>query len=105
MVAGRAEEAEVPLGSEVDAALPEIEADLRATKQILLNLLSNAIKFTPRKGAVRVRAMIEPDGQFALSVVDTGIGIAPHDLERIREPFTQVDSGLGRRHEGTGLGL
>jgi len=97
--------------------------DARKTKQILYNLLSNAVKFTPQGGEVclqarrvaadAVKAAAVTDGAqepavgeyLALSVADTGIGIAADDLPRLFRPFTQLDSGLGRRYQGTGLGL
>jgi signal transduction histidine kinase/DNA-binding response OmpR family regulator len=82
----------------------QIYADPGKLKQILYNLLSNAIKFTPEEGAVAVEAQREP-GELHLVVSDTGIGIAPEDQERIFVEFLQVDSGVNRKHEGTGLGL
>jgi two-component system cell cycle sensor histidine kinase PleC len=88
--------------------LPEIEADYRAVKQVLLNLLSNAIKFTPRAGSVTVRAEVrrDPLGERVLvSVTDTGIGIAKEDLARLARPFEQVESQLSKTTQGTGLGL
>jgi hypothetical protein len=70
---------------------------------VLLNLLSNAIKFTDR-GEVSVRC--EGRGPWAVTVVrDTGVGIAAADLAGLFQPFHQIDTGLSRRHEGTGLGL
>ncbi|MDZ7770453.1 MAG: ATP-binding protein [Woeseiaceae bacterium] len=88
--------------------------DERRFEQVLLNLLSNAIKFTDR-GQVRLVAELLADvmlpdatsGQRAvrLDVSDTGIGIKPHDLANLFQPFRQVDGGLSRQHEGTGLGL
>jgi len=54
---------------------------------------------------VSVRAEARPDGGLALTVTDSGIGIARDDLDRIFQPFVQVDSSLARRHTGTGLGL
>ncbi len=84
--------------------LAEIVADRRACKQILINLLSNAVKFTPAPG--RVRVAIRPDGNtLAVSVIDTGIGIAPADLDRLGDPFFQASSAHDRAYEGTGLGL
>jgi cell cycle sensor histidine kinase DivJ len=84
--------------------LPEVVADRRACKQILINLLSNAVKFTDRGGSVALGA--RRDGDFVeMFVRDTGIGIAEKDLRRIGTPFVQADSGYDRRHEGTGLGL
>jgi two-component system cell cycle sensor histidine kinase PleC len=88
--------------------LPEIEADYRAVKQVLLNLLSNAIKFTPRGGAITIRAEVRRDPlgeRVRVSVQDTGIGIAKEDLARLARPFEQVESQLSKTTQGTGLGL
>jgi two-component system cell cycle sensor histidine kinase PleC len=88
--------------------LPDVEADHRAVKQVLLNLLSNAIKFTPRGGKVTVRAELRDDplGQrVRIGVQDTGIGISPADLERLARPFEQVESQHSKTTQGTGLGL
>ena len=79
--------------------------DRQRFKQILLNLLSNAVKFTRDRGTVEVStAPLDPD-RFSLSVRDTGIGIAPEDIQRIFKEFEQLDSGAGRMYQGTGLGL
>ncbi|HLG68925.1 MAG TPA: response regulator [Chloroflexota bacterium] len=84
----------------------ELFADEGKLKQILYNLLSNAIKFTPEGGQVSVEAVDLPEtGELRLSVVDTGIGIAPEDQERVFQEFQQVDAGANRKYEGTGLGL
>jgi two-component system, cell cycle sensor histidine kinase DivJ len=100
----RAQEAGVALRCDAPASLPDIVADKRAVKQILINLISNAIKFTDCGGTVIVAADI--DGQhILLSVEDTGIGIASDDLARIGEPFFQARGNYARRHDGTGLGL
>lgn len=88
----------------VDAeGLPEIEADHRAVKQILLNLLSNAVKFTD-KGAIMVYARGGANA-LTLRVVDTGCGIPPEHLPRLARPFEQVEEELTRNNHGTGLGL
>ena len=79
--------------------------DERRLKQVLLNLLSNAVKFTPSSGSVEVVIEIDGGGGLAISVVDTGVGIAPRDIATALAPFGQVDSGLNRKFEGTGLGL
>ncbi len=84
--------------------LPEIAADRRACRQILLNLLSNAIKFTDRGGTVTVGARIEGT-MIAIFVRDTGIGIAAADLPRLGTPFVQAEAVYSRHYEGTGLGL
>jgi PAS domain S-box-containing protein len=89
-----------------DPVVTTILADKRNLKQILINLLNNAVKFTPSSGKVilAVRANQARDA-IDLSVSDTGIGISAADLQRLFQPFTQVDSSLTRQHEGTGLGL
>lgn len=79
-------------------------ADAEKVRQVLLNLLSNAIKFTPAGGRVTVSA-VGADGDVHLRVADTGQGIPADKLERIFEPFVQVDPGRTRTNEGTGLGL
>jgi len=89
----------------VPADAPRLRADDRKLNQVLLNLLSNAIKFTPAGGTVSVRVLVENDGDVLTRVSDTGIGIAKHELERVFEPFVQLDSSLARKYEGTGLGL
>jgi two-component system, cell cycle sensor histidine kinase PleC len=88
----------------VDAEnVPEIEADHRAVKQILLNLLANAVKFTDQ-GAIMVHARGTANG-LTLRVVDTGCGIPPEHLPRLARPFEQVEQELTRTNAGTGLGL
>jgi two-component system cell cycle sensor histidine kinase PleC len=83
--------------------VPEIEADHRAVKQILLNLLSNAVKFTDQ-GAIMVHVRGTASG-LTLRVVDTGCGIPPEHLPRLARPFEQVEQELTRTNAGTGLGL
>ncbi len=90
---------------EVSNELPNLRGDTRAMKQILLNLLSNAVKFTPARGKVALSARVGKAGDLEITVADTGIGISEESIERIFEPFYQVDSDLSRRFEGTGLGL
>jgi len=108
--------------------LGSIQADGRKVKQIVYNLLSNAVKFTSDGGTVilsasRVartdvgqpsaawpgRSLPLPDNEFReflkISVTDSGIGISPEGLEVLFQPFSQIDTGLARRFEGTGLGL
>ncbi len=104
-VEGRAKAAKLALIQQSAPNLPKLKADLRLTRQILLNLLSNAVKFTPAGGTVCLGAEIAADGALVLSVEDTGIGIAAENIERVTEPFMQVESHLSRRFDGVGLGL
>jgi cell cycle sensor histidine kinase DivJ len=100
----KAERGGILLAREIASDLPELVADRRACKQVLINLLSNAIKFTPAGGQVTVVARRERD-RIVLIVSDTGIGIAEEDLPKLGDPFFQALSSYDRRHEGTGLGL
>jgi signal transduction histidine kinase len=89
--------------TESDAQPIRMTTDIDKARQILVNLAGNAIKFT-EKGEVRLS--VRKDGEYVLfAVSDTGIGVARGDLQRLFRPFTQLDSGLTRRHGGTGLGL
>ena len=113
---------------EAAAELGSFQADMRKVKQIAYNLLSNAVKFTHEDGTVTLTARRVPraevgrlsgaqtgrsfplaDSDFAefleISVADTGIGISPEGLQQLFKPFSQIDSGLARKYEGTGLGL
>ena len=84
----------------------DVRGDERRIKQILVNLLTNAVKFTREGGRVTMEVSLDAERDTAnFSVADSGIGIAPEDLEKLFKPFVQLDSGLARRHEGTGLGL
>jgi signal transduction histidine kinase len=91
------------LALQLDPRVGEIVGDRRRVEQVLMNLLSNAIKFTER-GSVTVRVARE-EAAAVLEVADTGIGIEAADLERLFRPFSQIDTGVARKHEGTGLGL
>ena len=82
---------------------PRLVTDVDKVRQILVNLAGNAVKFTDR-GAVRL-VVRNGDGTVRFAVRDTGAGIAPEEQARIFQPFAQVESGLTRRHGGTGLGL
>ncbi len=90
---------------ETASGLPDsLTADRGKIEQIVNNLVSNAIKFTAQ-GSVTVSLSGRPGGLLALSVTDTGIGIAPEDRQRIFAAFEQADSGTSRQFGGTGLGL
>jgi two-component system CheB/CheR fusion protein len=89
---------------EIDEDLPNIEADELKVKEIIYNLLSNAVKFTPEGGKIGMRAKKEGLG-IEVVVWDTGVGIAPENMEKIFEGFFRVDTPYSRVTEGTGLGL
>ena len=107
LVRNRAEAAGLALRRDF-TDLPEVEADYRAIKQVLLNLLSNAIKFTPRGGRITLHAERRDDPlgeRVRIRVQDTGIGIPPDDLARLARPFEQIESQHAKTQQGTGLGL
>jgi PAS domain S-box-containing protein len=82
-----------------------VTLDLQKFKQVLFNLISNAVKFTDEGGQVNIFAEQSNAVGFRLTVKDNGIGIKPEDLQRLFREFEQIDSGMSRRYEGTGLGL
>jgi len=97
--------AQKEIGIEADVSgLGEIEADAGKFKQMLLNLVSNAIKFTSAGGSVSISGKRSASGA-EISVADSGIGIAASDQARIFNEFQQVDAGVDRQQQGTGLGL
>ncbi|MEW6091895.1 MAG: HAMP domain-containing sensor histidine kinase [Pseudomonadota bacterium] len=101
----RASELGVDLTFRVRDDIPWLIADPRLFNQVAINLTSNALKFTPENGNVWVELGLNSAGDLVLSVKDTGIGIKASDMERIFEPFVQVEDAMSRTHQGTGLGL
>lgn len=99
-----AADTKVPLILEAVGSIPPLLTDESKVAQVLRNLISNALKFTEH-GEVRVRAFVGPSETVTFSVSDTGIGIAPENIERIFEEFEQVNNPLQGRVRGTGLGL
>lgn len=89
-----------------DNRVTTIPVDMRRFRQILVNLLGNAVKFTPEGGAIGLD-VIGDDAQNVVQFVvwDTGIGIAEEEMNSLFQPFVQLDKGLSRRYQGTGLGL
>jgi signal transduction histidine kinase len=79
-----------------------VVSDQRRLEQVILNLLNNAVKFT-EKGHVHVACSTD-NGQYLVAISDTGIGIRPEEIPRLFQPFHQIDTGLARKQEGTGLG-
>ena len=100
----QAREGGVGLSVALDPEALLIRADERRLRQVLINLLSNAVKFTAEGGIVRVTSA-RRGGGLAISVCDTGSGIASEDIPKVLAPFGQVESKIRRKQEGTGLGL
>lgn len=86
-------------------SVPQVVADLRSIKQIVLNILSNAIRFTPSGGQIVVSTAYEANGSVVLRIRDTGIGMTRPELELAMKPFRQVAGASRKRGDGTGLGL
>ena len=107
----------IQLESLIPANLPTINLDERRIRQVLINLLNNAVKFTSNGGKISLQvsyiqvvdnvaiAQGCPCDTIEMSVIDTGIGIAPDQIKRLFQPFVQVESALNRSYNGTGLGL
>jgi two-component system, cell cycle sensor histidine kinase PleC len=98
-----AAEKEIEVITKIDERIT-VDADRRAIKQIMLNLLSNAVKFTGRPGRITVRAK-KVGHAVALTIEDTGCGIAQAALKKLGRPFEQVQNQFSRNHAGSGLGL
>ncbi|NQU59210.1 MAG: CHASE domain-containing protein, partial [Rhodospirillales bacterium] len=105
LIRARAEAGQVSVISSLDPEISLIFADRRRVMQVMLNLLSNAVKFTLEDGKVDVNAQLNDDSSLAVSVVDSGFGMNAKEIDTAMSQFGQVDSGLDRKHEGTGLGL
>ena len=105
----KADKHRMQLELEIAPELGELHADYQRLRQVLINLLGNAFKFTEDGGSIALRA--RPDDGFGdsgglhVSVEDSGIGIKAADLERLFEPFEQLEPSLTKKYEGTGLGL
>lgn len=104
LVAPLVEKKQLRYENHADDASLVVRADAEKLRQILLNLLSNAVKFTEPGGRIAV-SCTATSNSVSIAVTDTGSGIPDDKLDRIFEPFVQLDSGRTRTHEGTGLGL
>jgi PAS domain S-box-containing protein len=102
---GSIEKAGLTANIDLTPGLPRLRADERKTRQVLFNLVGNAVKFTPAGGRIDIRAHFDQQAGMRITVADTGIGIAPENLQRVFEPFVQIDNSLSRQQPGTGLGL
>jgi two-component system, cell cycle sensor histidine kinase PleC len=101
----RAQDAQLSLIKKVSPGLPQVRADERALRQILVNLVSNSLKFTPAGGCVTLFALREDDGRIAFGVDDTGIGIAEESRGQVFERFGQGRHDVTSSDKGMGLGL
>jgi two-component system cell cycle sensor histidine kinase PleC len=101
----KAREKDQVLSIKVEPSAPELWADERAVKQILINLVSNAVKFTPVGGRIDVVGGRAKNGDFQIMVRDNGPGIPPEKMDMVFKPFSQVDNRFDRQAGGTGLGL
>ncbi|HET8996898.1 MAG TPA: ATP-binding protein, partial [Acetobacteraceae bacterium] len=100
-----AQAAEITLDTELPDGLPPVRGDERRLLQVLNQLLSNAVKFTEAGGTVTVGARREDDCTLLIVVRDTGMGIAPEQLERVFEPFSPIDAAVSPRCQGASLYL
>ncbi|MCB0190816.1 MAG: PAS domain S-box protein [Anaerolineae bacterium] len=97
---------EIKISYKFDQKIMYFQADHRRVKQILVNLLSNAVKFTDKGGTIGLEVETDVDNALLhFTVWDTGIGIAPDQIDHLFDPFVQLDNRLAREYEGTGLGL
>jgi PAS domain S-box-containing protein len=99
------EKAGLTVAIELPPDLPLLRADERKARQVFFNLVGNSVKFTPAGGRIEIFGRFDQKSGIAVTVKDTGIGIAPENLHRVLEPFVQVGNSLDRQHTGTGLGL
>ena len=96
---------EIELLVDMQPALPEIDADAARVRQILINLLDNAVKFSPAGGEVSLTVRRAGEGMVEFVVADNGPGMSRDEARTALQPFGQVEDGLTRSHNGTGLGL
>jgi CheY-like chemotaxis protein/nitrogen-specific signal transduction histidine kinase len=106
MVKQLAQKKEQNVNIEIDEKVNLIWADERRLKQMIVNLLSNAVKFTPQGGKLGIKVDADQsDNTVMITVWDTGIGIKDEDMDRLFQPFVQLNGSLDRESPGTGLGL
>ncbi len=109
LLSERAHEEGVTVIADIPDDLPYLIADRLRFIQIILNILSNAVKFTERGGRVKISVDTAVTGgevtDFLITIEDSGIGMSADEIEKAFQSFGQIDSGLNRKYEGTGLGL
>lgn len=101
----RIREANIGLSIAIDRSIPALLADERLIRKCLINLISNSVKFTPAEGSIEISATIGDNGEFLVTVSDTGMGIPEDKLKHVMQPFGQADNTLSRGYGGTGLGI
>jgi signal transduction histidine kinase/CBS domain-containing protein/ActR/RegA family two-component response regulator len=105
----------IQLITRIPKYLPELMLDERRIRQVLINLLNNAVKFTLEGGTITLEVSqvqlessttnLTPLNYLKIAVIDTGIGISSENIQKLFQPFIQIDSALNRQYKGTGLGL
>ncbi len=105
MVSLPAHAKKLEISTTVAPGLPSLTADERRFRQVLLNLLANAVKYTAEGGRIAIEAAPTEEGGLQIVIADTGIGIAPEDMESVLKPFGRAHSTVARAYEGAGLGL
>ncbi|MCC7305634.1 MAG: PAS domain S-box protein [Alphaproteobacteria bacterium] len=106
MMASRAFGSNIKLKSDVPESLPNLLADQRLVRHVLINLVANAVKFSQAGGEVMIHAFMLNDGRMQINISDKGIGIPKDKIRQAMEPFGQVsEQSENAKHQGTGLGL
>jgi signal transduction histidine kinase len=105
MLRPRSQKKRLQMETQVDPNLPQLRADKRMVKQMVLHLLTNAVTFTPDGGTVALSAGTDGEGRITVAIRDTGIGMSKADLARAIEPFHTVERPQARSFQGVGLGL
>jgi PAS domain S-box-containing protein len=105
VLAPLAQKKNISISKELTPTVDEVTLDLQKLKQMLYNLLSNAVKFSHEGGKVKIRITPHDPSQLKIEIIDEGIGIRAEDFEKLFVEFQQLDSGMARQFEGTGLGL
>ncbi len=101
----RAKAEGIKINSTVQEGMPQLRADERKIKQVLINLLSNSIKFTERGGNIHINCLLDSNRNFIMTVSDTGVGIAEDDIPKALSVFGQIEKHGDKERGGTGLGL
>lgn len=101
----QSEAGQIDIDVMITSDLPAIRGDAAKLKQIFSNVLSNAIKFTPPEGTVAIKALRTAEHGVIIAIRDSGVGMAPEEIQVAMTPFGQVDGGRSRWREGAGLGL